>query len=65
MECVLEWRSGTGKEKGNGRNRKSEFSLLYSRVLCIIGLEKKKISIYVLSLSPHRGKPFKRNVLIY
>ena len=34
--------SGSGKEKWNGKNRKSEFSLLYSRVLCIIGLEKKK-----------------------
>ena len=50
MECVVEWRGGIGKEKGNERNRKSEFSLLYSRVLCIIGLEKKKIRIYVLSL---------------
>ena len=49
MECVLEWRSGTGKEKGNGRNRKSKFSLLYSRVLCIIGLEKKK-SVFLFSL---------------
>ena len=49
MECVVEWRGGTGKEKGNERNRKSEFSLLYSRVLCIIGLEKKK-SVFLFSL---------------
>ena len=43
------WRSGIGKEKGNGRNRKSEFSLLYSRVLCIIRLEKKKL-VFLFSL---------------
>ena len=36
-EACIGWqRSGTGKEKGNGRNRKLEFSFLYYWVLCII-----------------------------
>ena len=37
-EACIGWqRSGMGKEKGNERNRKSEFSFLYYWVLCIIG----------------------------
>ena len=41
MECVLE--DGEVEQgEGNGRNRKSKFILLYYRVLCSIGLEKKK-----------------------
>ena len=63
MECVVEWRGGTGKEKGNERNRKLEFSLLYSRVLCIIGIEKKNQDFCSLSLSPHGDKLFERNLL--
>ena len=59
----MEWRGGTGKEKGNKRNRKLEFSLLYSRVLCIIGIEKKNQDFYSLSLSPHGGKLFECNLL--
>ena len=54
----MEWRGGTGKEKGNKRNRKLEFSLLYSRVLCIIGIEKKNQDFCSLSLSPHGDKLF-------
>ena len=63
--CFGRWRSGTGKEKGNGRNKKSEFSLLYYRVLCIIQLEKKKKSEFMFSLSPYGGKSFEHNLLIY
>ena len=61
----MEWRGGIGKEKGNGRNRKSKFSLLYSRVLCIIKLEKKKkFRISILSLFLRMGASF-LNVIYY
>ena len=63
MECVLE--DGEVEQgEGNGRNRKSKFILLYYRVLCSIGLEKKKWE-FLFSLFPYRGKPFQRNILFF
>ena len=53
-------------KKGFGRGVccGEKFSLLYSRVCCIIGLEKN-ISGFLLSLSlsSHGGKLFERNLL--
>ena len=48
--CFGRWRSGTRKEKVNRRNKKSEFSLLYYRVVCIIRLEKKNQNLCSLFL---------------
>ena len=64
--CLPLWSGFRTMKKGFGRGVccGETFSLLYSRVCCIIGLEKN-ISGFLLSLSlsSHGGKLFERNLL--